>query len=203
MNQVYDMTKRLTMRQKSKWLSYLIERDGNCCFYCEQRFLNSDQRWERVFDHLNNREDDNRPENLVLSHWKCNEQKKSDGDMQIRAIEKLENNEHLAESLGVEERKNLVNMETNMEIDTNREFSKITEEYLIEHLFPHHGKPALETTLDYKEILDSITLRCYRKNTHASQNTIRRILDMFCSSEGNFEILKSEGRRKILLRKEN
>lgn len=197
------MTKRLTMTQKSRWLSYLIKRDGNCCFYCEQRFLKSDQRWQRVFDHLNNKVEDNRPENLVLSHWRCNEQKKNDTDMQIRAYEKLENNEHLAESLGVEERKNLTNTETNMEIDTNTEFSKAAEEYLIEHLFPHNGKPALETILDYKETLDSITLRCYRKNNHASQNTIRRILDMLCSLEGNFEIVKSEGRRKIRLRKEN
>ena len=196
-------SKHLSLNQKAKWLPYIIERDGNFCFYCEQRFINSDHRWKRVFDHLNNNEGDNRPENLVLAHWYCNELKKTNCDWQIMAQEKLKENEKLAESLGEGERKKLPQIETNTEIDSNTEFSKITEEYLIERLFPHHGRPPLENDLDFIETLNNITLRCYRKNKHASQNTLRRIIDMFCASEGPFEKVKIEGRYKIRLRKEN
>lgn len=196
-------SKHLSLYQKAKWLPYIIERDGNCCFYCDQRFINSDHRWKRVFDHLNNNEGDNRPENLVQAHWHCNELKKTNCDWQILAQEKLKENEKLAESLGEGERKKLPQIETNTEIDSNTEFSKITEEYLIERLFPHHGKPPLESDLDFIETLNNITLRCYRKNKHASQNTLRRIIDMFCASEDPFEKVKIEGRYKIRLRKEN
>jgi len=196
-------TKHLTLNQKAKWLPYVIERDGNICFYCEQRFMNTDHRWTRVFDHLNNNAEDNRPENIVLAHWYCNEKKKTDCDWQILAQDKLKENEMQVESLGEGERKKLQHTETNTEIDSNTEFSKTTEEYLIERLFPHHGKSPLENDLDYVETLNNITLRCYRKNKHASQNTVRRILDMFCASEGNFEKVKIDGRYKIRVRREN
>lgn len=78
-------TKQLTMTRKVKWISYLINRDGKECFYCEQRFIEHNPRYRRVFDHLNNNEHDNRVENLVLCHSYCNELKKKDLDWQILA----------------------------------------------------------------------------------------------------------------------
>jgi hypothetical protein len=61
-------TKQLTMNQKAKWAPLIRERDyekgeKETCFYCEQRFIKS-KKWQKVWDHLNNNESDNRPENL-------------------------------------------------------------------------------------------------------------------------------------------
>ncbi len=182
-------TKQLTATQKAKYLTIIIRRDGNVCLYCKMLFVPQVPKWSREFDHLNCNREDNRIENLVIAHQECNQKKKYDSDMQILALEKLRQNENSG-SLGEGEKKSVIHTETNMEIDTNVEFSRITEEFLTDHLKSRNGKPPVETELDFKEALDTVTYRCYKENTHASQNTLRRIIDMFCCPEADFEKVK-------------
>jgi len=194
-------TKQLTAAQKAKYLAIIIKRDGNVCFYCKMEFVPV-PKWSREFDHLNCKRDDNRVENFVLAHQECNENKKYDSDMQILALKKLEENENSV-SLGEREgeKKSNIHTETNMEIDTNVEFSRITEEFLTDCLKSRNGKPPVETELDFKQAVDTVTYRCFKENTHASQNTLRRIIDMFCCLEADFEKVKKNGR--FVIRRRN
>lgn len=194
------MTKQLTAAQKVLYLPIIIPRDGNICFYCVMPFIPEVPKWDRVFDHLNCDPTDNRVENLVLAHEECNQNKKFNLDWQILAERKLEKNVNSA-YLGARggEKKEIIQIDTNMEIDTNIEFSRITKEYLNERLLPNGGRPPAEICLDYKESLNTITHRCHKLTGHASQNTIRRIIDMFCCIEGKFEKIKTDG--KVVIRR--
>ena len=203
-------TKQLTLNQKVKFLAIIILRDfpndkTPVCFYCEQRFLNKSIKWKRVFDHLDCNDSHNYPENLVLAHAYCNEVKKYKVEWQMIALEKLKDNIRRAdsESLGEREgeKKSAIHTETNMEIDTNVEFSRITNEFLTDCLKSRKGNPSVETELDFKEALDTVTYRCFKENTHASQNTLRRIIDMFCCPEADFEKIKKNGR--FVIRRRN
>ena len=83
------MTKQLTERQKAKWINAIIDRDNFKCFYCKGSFGKNSY----VFDHLNNIPSDNRFDNLVLAHQKCNVKKGFHAEHQVRAKDKLKENE--------------------------------------------------------------------------------------------------------------
>ena len=149
------VVKHFTMNNKVKDLLIIIERDGNICFYCVMEFVPQVQKWTREFDHLNDDNTDHRVENLVLSHRECNNEKKTNFDWKLLAQKKLEENIKSGYVGG-----KISRIETSAEIDSNTEFSKIAREYLIEILLPHGGKPAIEAEIDFKNALDTITLRC-------------------------------------------
>ena len=194
-------TKQLTATQKVKYLAIITERDGDVCFYCKMPFVPQVPKWSLEFDHLNCNREDNRIENLVITHQECNQKKKYDSDMQILAREKLKENENSGSlGEGEEERKSVIHTETNMEIDSNIEFARITEEFLTERLKSRQGKLPAETELDSKETMDTIAYLCRKETGHGSQNTIRRIIDEFCCPLGDFEKIKKKGRFVIRLR---
>ena len=204
-------TKQLTMNQKAKWTPLIRERDyegrEETCFYCEQRFIKS-KKWQKVWDHLNNNESDNRPENLVFAHFYCNEKKRFDGEYQILAHEKLKENEKLGlESLGGggenDSADRDVSMQPNEQIDANKESTKEAELYLIERLLPQNGKPPVDDELDFNDCADAIAFRCYKRYGHGSQNTVTRILKMLTSEEAPFAREKRSGRMKIFTRDGN
>jgi len=199
------------MNQKVKWTSLIRQRDyqkedEETCFYCEQRFIQNIKKWQKVWDHLNNNESDNRPENLVFAHWDCNEKKRFHGEFQIMAYDKLKENERLAlESLGGgnNSANKDVSMQPNEQIDANKEATKETELYLIGRLSPQNGKPPIDNEVDFNDCADSITFRCYKKYGHGSKNTIVRILKMLTSEEAPFAREKRNGRMKIFVRNGN
>ena len=67
------MTQHLTYSQKKKWTSLILQRDGSNCFYC---MLPIEHEEDREFDHLDNVESHNYPENLVFCHHACNVKKR-------------------------------------------------------------------------------------------------------------------------------
>lgn len=163
------------------------------------------EKWCREFDHLNNDETDNRPENLVLAHRECNNRKKTKLEWQLRAMDKLKENERSG-ALGEGERKNLMyagsGEGTNQEIDLNQAFNEIVYEYLGEMLFPHNGRPPMNNGINYTETLNALTSRCRKKTGHGAQTTLRRIVDSYCSTEDDFEKFISGGRKLIRVRKD-
>jgi len=153
------------------------------------------RKWAPAFENYTFKEKGGATEVLVEIDIE-DENKKMFEEMWPKALQKLKENEKLGfESLGEREgeKKPHMQTETNMEIDTNIEFSKITNEHLVDRLDPKGGKPAAEEELNFKEALNNITYRCHNLTGHASQNTIRRILDMFCCTEGNYEKVKKNG----------
>jgi len=203
-------SKQLTLHQKAKWTPIILQRDfpdGHTpeCFYCKQEFIDRDPDYQKEFEHLNNNDSDNRPENLVWAHSKCNELKKNNVEWQVLAHEKLRKNERwYFESVGEggRERSNTAHtqVQPNEQIDANADASNEAEKYLAERLLPQGGRIAIDDKLDFNEASHVITYRCYKKHGHGSQNTITRILKMLTCEDSPFERVKIDGRTWIVRR---
>ena len=194
---------RISHKQKIHSFPLIIKRDGNICIYCEKGFtknrivltLNPSQK--RVWEHLNNDEYDNRLENLAFAHEGCNYKKKTDPDMQIKAMEKLKKNEQDAE---LTESHLDTLKETTAEMDSNAEGLKMTLNYLREQLEPRGNNPPYESELRVKEVCDLLAGRMFKMIGHGSQESIRRHIDILTTSDWEFQKYKDEGRWYISLR---
>lgn len=149
------------------------------------------------WDHLNNKEYDNRIENVVLAHKVCNSKKKFNQRMREEAMTQLRENEIRGISEFVVQTKENAetledekNREYNEEIYANTEFAKISQEYIAEKLKTVERIP-------YKTTLDSVTYLAFQKVGHASQNAIRRQFDMLCSEEGVYYKYRDGGKQWI------
>lgn len=206
-------SKQLTLNQKAKWTPIIIDRDfpngqTHLCFYCCQEFIENDPQYCKEWEHLNNDEQDNRPENLVWAHARCNELKKKNADWQILAHDKLKKNVRFhSESLGGREGGGSSTAHTqiqpNEQIDANADAAIEAEKFLTERLLPFLGKLPLEERIDFSDAADTIAFRCYKKHGHGSQNTITRILKMLTCGDAPFEKVKQDGRTWIRRRTGN
>lgn len=198
-------TYRLSQKQKRNWRPRLIAHYGHICYYCETPFLMEQHTMNGMqnplaeeHDHLNDKEYDNRIENVVLAHKMCNSKKRFEPKMKERALEQLRTNEAfgIPELYTVDFQENAVeiedekNREYNEEIYSNSEFAKITIEYLATK-FKETDK------IPFKSTVDSITYLCFERLGHASQNSIRRALDMFTSEEGTYYKFRDGGKQWI------
>ena len=193
------MRSKLTSNDKAKKYPQLVHRDGDVCFYDQMPFVQEIQGMQRTFDHLNNDEYDNRIENLVLCHWDCNQKKKNDYDMQLKAIDKLNQNVSSG-SLGG--RENLLTAyegtDELTEGEVNRIINKLTTTYLQERL-PDNDQ---DTFLSFSDTLNSITYLVQQDTKgRGSQVAVRRAIDVRCCSIGEFQILREDGKRVIRRRK--
>lgn len=203
------VAKRLSTFLKRKYEPTIFDRDGKDCFYCEKPFptkklgiisFSTDKRMKRVFDHLNNDRSYNDVVNLVFAHSICNQQKKNNPAWISKAKTKLRDNEMSAEvpisHAGTDK-------ETTTETDSNAVFCEIALKTLSYYLQPNGDIPAKTEQVIFKEFLDLVCAKCYKLVGHASQITMRRIVDMFCTKE--FPYLKEKNEQKkyiIRLRKE-
>jgi hypothetical protein len=140
--------------------------------------------------HKNGIRDDNRIENLVLCHYDCNQKKKNDYDMQLKALDKLNQNVSSA-SLGG--RENLTTTyESSDELtegEVNRIINKLTTTYLQERL-PDKDS---DTFLSFSDTLNSITYLVQQDTKgRGSQVAVRRAIDVRCCSIGEFLIQRED-----------
>ncbi len=189
---------------KSQNFPIILKRDGPNCFYCSGVFvgkikakLTKQEDLIREWDHLNDDETDNRVENLCFAHRKCNRAKQNDFDMKMRALEKLNENERLAE---IPEVHSNTDKDTTAELDTNGVFIKIARDYLDELLNSHNGHPPIDDKLPLKTTCDILAAKGIKKTGHGSPITFRRIVDVLCSGEFEFEKFKEDGVFWIRLR---
>jgi len=154
------VAKKLSTFLKVKYRPNIISRDGKNCFYCGGSFDNKFfqklySAKSEEFDHLNDDDTDNRPENLVLSHRVCNQHKRSNNSWIIKAKKKLRENTmmlHIPEShLGSDK-------ETPTEIDTNAIFADIVKKELEEKLLPHGDHPPVESELIVSDFLNLVSV---------------------------------------------
>jgi len=204
------VAKRLSTFLKRKYEPIISDRDGKDCFYCEKPFPTKqiknilfpiDKKMKRVFDHLNNDRTYNDVVNLVFAHSICNQQKKNNQSWISKAKAKLRDNERSADipisHAGTDK-------ETTTETDSNAVFCEIALKTLSEYLQPNGHIPAKTEEVMFKEFLDLVCAKAYKMVGHASQITMRRIVDMFCTKE--FSYIKEKNQQKkyiIRLRKED
>ncbi len=180
------MSRTLTTAKKLKLLPLLIERDEFQCFYCKEKFKGNDY----IYEHLNNNRADNRPENIVLSHQKCNIEKIENWDYRLFAIEKLKENEQRL-FLG-ENREGNAGVPT--EISISHQCYGITKERLIE-VISTYGK------YEFKEALYDCIFLCREKTGNGSEQAIRRHILTLTSSIANFEVIRKEKKKWIVKRR--
>jgi|SaaInlStandDraft_2_1057019.scaffolds.fasta_scaffold49037_3 hypothetical protein len=198
-------TYRLTVKQKRTWRGRLIAHYGDVCFFCEQPFLVCNHNMHGMVNplveehcHLNDKEYDNRIENIVRGHKMCNTRMKTDSKWKLVALTQLKENERtgmkgydeVSQEQSMDDAESIKERDYNEEIYASTEFAKITLEYLEVNLQDNARIP-------YKSTKDSITMIAFKKVGHASQNAIGKKIDMYCSDEGQFYKYREGGKQWI------
>ena len=121
--------------------------------------------------------------------------------MQILAKQKLKENEVSGPLSESEIKKRAQTNEDELtEGAVNRIINKTVVTFLEERL-PKKSKNQ-DDFLYYKDTLDCITFLLKKKtNGRGSQPAVRRAIDVYCCSLGDFEMVREEGRRLIRRRK--
>ena len=186
------MRKNLTMPEKRKLFSYLIEKEGYKCYLCEKKFEN--QR-EIVIEHLNSNRDDNRWDNLALAHQSCNIKKPKDFDMCSKAERKLEENEsHIFVGESFFEKENKESTDASTEIAISNRCYEITANYLTDEI-------SKEGWIHYKGLVHDIVYLCRQKTGHGSEQSIRSHILTLVSKFAPFEVSKNNKGKRIIKKK--
>jgi len=181
----------LTHRRKTEAFPIIVERDGYLCFYCDGKFTATHPP---EYDHLNNDSKDSRVENLVLCHHECNIKKKTSSDWQIKAIEKLKQNERVL--LACERR--LADTGTTQELTSSQQISKALRPIALQWLEEH---TLIEKEILLKDAVNAIVFLCQKQTGWGSQATIYRYIDE-CTNRyyGGFT-LSTDGAGKTIIRR--
>lgn len=179
---------------KIRYYPFLIKRDGNQCFYCHGPFT-EDNPYE--YDHLNNDDNDSRPENTVLTHHSCNVKKKYSELWLSKALGKLKMNEA---SKSVCERIE-VDSGTDIELTSSQQINqintRITKQFLLEYTMN-------DDILYLKDAVNAIVNLCQENNDTGSQAAIYRIIERLCNPiNGKYTICDYNGKNVIRRRLEN
>jgi len=183
---------RLTHRRKINDFPIIVERDGYRCFYCNGEFTNNHPA---EYDHLNNNPDDSRPENLVFAHHECNNKKKNNSDWQIRAREKLLQNEKAV--LACERRQ--ADTGTTQELTSSQQISKALRPIALQWLEEH---TLIEKEIILRDAIHAIVFLCQKQTGWGSPATIYRYIDEWCNPyNGKFTLSTNEARKIIIRRR--
>lgn len=166
-----------------------------CCF-CHQRFLEGNTKWRKTWEHLDNNKENEELWNLAWAHAYCNEKKRHDADLQIQARDLIKKNQAWEETFDFEsarEREGENKTDEQTEIDLNVAHRQIVSEFLAERL------PKENSTWDFTDAINCITLRCETQTGHGSKQSVRNYLDVQCCSEGKY--LKEKSKGKTILKR--
>lgn len=177
----------LTTRKKDQLSPVLLNRDGPVCFYCHKPFDDVIKELRRTFDHLDNNARNNDKLNLVLCHFKCNQDKKWNIDYQLMAQDKIRSNSLSFDTMRARALNTHEPKQTSKEIDINVAFYKITKDYISDRLI-NQGLDAIA----YKDTAYSVCYIMKEQTGHGSSTTAERYINALCSTAGPF-FLEQEG----------
>jgi len=180
---------RLTHRLKKEFFRIIVEKDDYKCFYCNEGF--SDVH-PAEYDHLNNNSNDSRIENCVFCHHECNIKKKTSSDWQIKAMEKLKQNERV---LLASERR-LADTGSVEELTSSQAISKavrpVAMQWLEEHIL-------MEQELLLRHVVPAIANLCQTQIGWGSHAAIRRYIEEWCNPyNGKFTLTKNDSEQTII-----
>ena len=181
------MTRSLTQSLKQKYLPILIKRDhGFICLYCKEPLTG-----EYIFEHLNGNRHDNRIENIVTSHQKCNIEKIESMEYQLMADEKLLQNEELGLHY-LED--GTAHEENSSEIEINKILYNFTKQYITE-------KIALEGKYSFDDAISELPYLCQERFGHGSEATIRRYLKQLTCKASEWQVIKDDKNKKWITKR--
>jgi len=188
------MTLHLTWNQKKKFAQVLTIRDDpSNCFYCMQPFTDTSPR---IWEHLDNDDTHNYPENLVWSHHSCNVKKRTDLKMQDKAQGKIIMNMQF--DLFTCEN-TLADTGTTKELTSQQEISKtnkrITKQFIQEHTINNEE-------LILRDIVNAIVDICQDNNETGSQSAVYRYIDSLTNPyTGKYTLSTNEKGQTIIRRR--
>jgi len=162
------------------------------CFYngCQFSPVNPAE-----YEHLNSNDTDNRPENIVYSCKVCNNRKKFNFDMQIKAQEKLLVNEKAV----LTRERTLEDSDTKNDLTSQQEISKtnvnITKRFLHEHTM--NGESFV-----LRDGVNAIVNICQDNNCTGSQAAVYRYIEFETNTfNGKYTVCQNEDGKNILRRR--
>jgi len=189
-DKITTKVKHLTKRLKIKYLPELLKRDGGFrCFYC---IKDLDIR-SYINEHLNNDRTDNRKENIVLACHTCNNKKPNNSSLQLKAIQKLKNNERNFMS----EREisgEIQTQEASTEIEINVSNYDIVNQFIGEVV-------NTDGSIPLKVAINSGAYLCKEKTGHGATQTVRNYIEMLVSDVGPFRIIRDETKKKVIIKR--
>ena len=174
-----------------KALRYILRRDfsDGCaptCLFCNQP-LKVDKNGRRssnepekvVLDHLNNNSKNDNYWNMALVHQKCNQDKRTNGDYQIIAHDKIAENKKYVPSPS----EGGSDQHDNANVKTGNKLHALTKKYL-ERKLPYATTPAILVS----DVCDELAYLAQEKYHCGSQPTMKRHLESLCSNSAPWEI---------------
>jgi len=164
------------------------------CFYngCEFSPVNPAE-----YEHLNSNVGDNRPENIVYACKVCNNKKKFNAEMQIKANQKLIDNEKAV----LTSERTIADSGTKNDLTSQQEINKtnmnITKSFLLEH--------TINESVVLRDAVNAIVDICQNNNNSGSQAAIYRYIDSLANPfTGRYTVSQNkEGNNIIRRRTEN
>lgn len=198
------MAKSLTPRLKGLRTPFILLRDYDgqepTCIFCEQRFMQGSTKWMKTWEHLDGETSNEELWNLAWAHKYCNNRKNGSIEFTVIADDKIIENKKWESEFDFEgfarerERENKTDEQT--EIDLNVAHRQIVSEFLAE-------KVSTESTWEFNDAINCITLRCETNTGHGSKQSVRNYLDVQCCSEGKYQKEKINGKTVLKRRTGN
>lgn len=193
------MAKSLTPRLKSLRTPLILIRDYDnqepTCIFCEQRFIQGSTKWMKTWEHLDGDVSNEELWNLAWAHNYCNNRKNGLIEFQVIAGDKIIENKKWESEFDFEgftrerERENKIIEQT--EIDLNVAHRQIVTEFLAEKL------PENNSSWEFNDAINCITLRCETQTGHGSKQSVRNYLDVQSCSEGKYQKEKIKGKTTL------
>ncbi|WP_100182269.1 HNH endonuclease [Candidatus Nitrosotenuis aquarius] len=188
-----DQVMLQTATQKLRKRNYYIQRDGPTCIYCEKTMDFEHDTIE--FDHLDNNPHNNAEWNEILCHGQCNKEKRFNPEYQIKAREKILENQRRIFVPKVEDK---TDSDVSPEIDHNRNSRNLIKQKLLEVVIT-------DGRIEYKTALNGLTFLVSENLGHGSQVSTRRLLDELTSDfpgfEGPFMVERGEDGKKYIIKR--
>lgn len=186
----------LTQAQKTKATIFLIAKYGDVCWYDKEPFHEEIPERRRTIDHLV-RSDDDRLQNMVLSHMECQKKKQANFDWQVLAAKQLNhNNSDLGflkisgDSVRVSEE--IAHMRPSADELTDGEVNRIINKNCKSYLEDKFRDQKIKTLL-LNETAYAITFLVQEETGgRGSQPAVLRALETRCSVASKFEIVKEK-----------
>ena len=179
----------LTESKKKAWLPRLINDQGGFICYQKGETL---KPGHYVFEHLNDRRDDTRYENIGLACSSCNIKKIDDYDMKLKAIELLRKKEEAGLKYLEDE---TAHENNSSEIEINKALFNFTKQYITE-------KITLEGKYSLDDAISELPYLCQERFGHGSEATIRRYLKQLTSKVSDWQVIKDDKNKKWICKRE-
>jgi len=178
----------LTEAKKRLYLPRLIQDQGGfVCYQCDETLIPD----HYCFEHLSNRRNDSRYENVALCCNSCNIKKIDNFDMKLKATDLLKKKEEAG--LKYLEDKT-AHEQHSSEIQINQALYNFTKQYINEYV-QTDGK------YSFDDAVAELPFLCQERFGHGSEQTIRKYIKQLTCGVAPLQVIKDESNKKWICKR--